>query len=470
MIDLSKRLRAWILLAALATCLNACQEAPPETAVEPGEEYPGGETTNTLFFGVNAFIRHAQNITDEHRSSFHSGNSFFNQAWVQAPASTTARDGLGPLFNARSCSACHFKDGRGRPPLEPDEQFISMLFRLSVPGAAPDEAPHPDPNYGDQFQPFAVPNVPGEGTPFLEYTEVSGEYDDGEPYTLLRPTYRLEELNYGPLADNVEISPRVAPAVLGLGLLEAIPESRLNALADPDDADGDGISGRVNLVWDAVEERMAVGRFGWKSEQPTVAQQTAGAFLGDIGATTPIFTTEDCTEVQTDCLAAESGGDPEVQPNLFDKVVLYTSLIAVPKRRVWSTPDILAGKATFKAIGCAKCHVPRHETVSDHPLVEVRDQLIWPYTDLLLHDMGPDLADGRPVFGASGSEWRTPPLWGIGLYEVVNKHNRLLHDGRARGVAEAILWHGGEGESAKLAFAALTKEEREQLVRFVESL
>jgi len=438
--------------------------------VEPGEKYPGGETTNTLFFGVNAFIRHAQNITDEHRSSFHSGNSFFNQAWVQAPASTTARDGLGPLFNARSCSACHFKDGRGRPPLEADEQFISMLLRLSVPGAAPDEPPRPDPNYGDQFQPFALPNIAGEGTPSVSYTEVDGTYDDGEPYTLLKPTYQFDELNYGPLAEDVQISPRVAPAVIGLGLLEAIPEARLRALTDPDDSNGDGISGRVNMVWDSVEQAMAVGRFGWKAEQPTVAQQTAGAFLGDIGATTPIFTVEDCTDTQTDCLSAESGGDPEVQPVLFEKVVLYTSLLAVPQRRSWSTPDILAGKATFNRIGCASCHVPKHETGNDHPLVEVRGQRIFPYTDLLLHDMGPELADDRPVFAAGGAEWRTAPLWGLGLYKVINKHDRLLHDGRARGVAEAILWHGGEGESAKDGFVALAKADREQLIRFVESL
>ncbi len=454
--------------------VTACDDPAPSTGEEPGEAFPGGDPTNALFFGVNAFIRHAQNITDEHRSAFHSGNSFFNQAWVQAPSSTTARDGLGPLFNARSCSACHFKDGRGRPPLEPDEGFVSMLVRLSVPGAEIDEAPRPDPNYGGQFQPLGLPEVPGEGTPRVAYTEASGSYDDGEPYTLLRPEYRFEGLNYGPLDDAVLISARVAPAVIGMGLLEAIPEARLLALADPDDGNGDGISGRTNTVWDAIDETMAVGRFGWKAEQPSVAQQTAGAFLGDIGATTPVFGEEDCTAVQAECLASESGDTtgegPEVQTLLFEKVVVYTSLVAVPKRRAWSTPDILAGKATFNALGCGSCHVSRHVTGTDHPLEEVRGQLIWPYTDLLLHDMGPDLADGRPVFGASGVEWRTPPLWGLGLYPAVNGHNRLLHDGRARGVAEAILWHGGEGEASKLAFSALSKADREQLVRFVESL
>ena len=285
------------------------------------------------------------------------------------------------------------------------------------------------------------------------------------------PAYTFVDLAFGELADDVLISARVAPHMVGLGLLEAIPEAALLELADPDDADGDGISGRINRVWDVASETHVVGRFGWKAEQPSVRQQVAGAFLGDMGITTPVFGSQDCTAAQTDCLAARDGGEggPEIDPETFDKVVIYSSLLAVPGRRLADDAEVLRGKALFGEMGCAGCHTPSHRT-GPHPLPEVSDQLIWPYTDLLLHDMGPELSDGRPVFDAEGSEWRTPPLWGIGLFEAVNDHQQLLHDGRARGVAEAILWHGGEAEAAREAFRTATVAERDAVVRFVNSL
>lgn len=467
-----RRPLAGLALAALAACsLAACGEESDPIRLEPGELLPGGATTNTLLGGRNAFIRPAENITVEHEPNFYTGNSFFNQAWVEAPASTGRRDGLGPLFNARSCAACHLRDGRGRPPESPDEPFLGLLLRLSVPGVDAVGGPLPDPNYGGQLQPFALPDVPAEAAASVAYDEVSGSYGDGTPYTLLRPVYRLDAPAYGPLDPELMISPRVAPAVIGLGLLEAITGDDLRALADPDDADGDGISGRLNTVWDAVAEAHAIGRFGWKADQPSVRQQVAGAFLGDMGITTPIFGAQDCTAAQTDCLAARDGGEggPEIDAETFEKVVLYTSLLAVPARRTADAPDVLRGKGLFGDMGCAACHTPSHRTGA-HPLPEVADQLIWPYTDLLLHDMGPELSDGRPVFDAAGPEWRTPPLWGIGLLPAVNDHQRLLHDGRARGVAEAILWHGGEAEAAREAFRLAPAADRDAVVRFVESL
>lgn len=455
------------LLAALLAVGVGCAV---DDGVEPGENLPGGDTTNTLLFGRNAFTMPAANITAEHETWFLTGNSFFNQPWVQAPASTTTRDGLGPVFNARSCSACHFKDGRGAPPVAPDEAFLGMLLRLSVDGAGEHGAPLPDPSYGGQLQPFGINGVPGEGMPRVSYDEVAGRYDDGTAYTLLAPRYRIDELAFGPLDAGVRISPRVAPATIGLGLLEAIPRARLEELADPDDRDGDGISGRINQVWDVGRGAVVEGRFGWKAEQPTVRQQSAGAFLGDMGITSPVFPEEDCPPPQAACREGASGGSPEIEAHLFERVVVYSMLLAVPARARWDDEVVLRGKALFADAGCAGCHTPNHTTGAIDGLPELTAQSIWPYTDLLLHDMGEGLSDGRPSYAAEGSEWRTPPLWGVGRYRDVNDHERLLHDGRARGVAEAILWHGGEGEAARDAFRAMSADERAALIEFVESL
>lgn len=411
--------------------------------------------------GSNAFIRPAANITDDNEGLFYSGNSLFNRPWVEAPASVESRDGLGPLFNARSCSACHLKDGRGKPPETPDEPLLGYLLRLSVKTSG---GVQPHAVYGNQLQPFAVGDVAPEATPIIRYEDVDGTYDDGTPYTLRRPSIELSEFGYGP-ADDLLISPRVAPAVIGMGLLEAIPNERLEALADPEDADGDGISGKVQRMSPGAQP----GRFGWKAEEPTVAAQVAGALQGDMGLTSPLKSDSNCTESQTACNSAINGGEPEVEAAPFERMVLYTSLLAVPVRRGWDEPAIIRGEALFSAAGCASCHVPSHQT-GPHELSEVSNQLIWPYTDLLLHDMGSDLTDDRPVGTASGNDWRTPPLWGIGLLQAVNKHELLLHDGRARGVAEAILWHGGEAESSQLAFKAMNKTDRDDLVAFVRSL
>jgi CxxC motif-containing protein (DUF1111 family) len=465
---------ALLCLGTSCSALGACSGAPEverqPSAIDPNEWLPGGDTTNTLLLGANAFTMPAANVRVEHEPSFFTGNSFFNQSWVQAPASTEARDGLGPLLNARSCAACHFTDGRGRPPLEPGERFLSMLLRLGVGQRGSHGEPLPDPTYGDQLQPFAIDGVLPEGVPSVAYREAPGNYADGEAFTLLEPTYAIAELAYGGLDPNLVISPRVAPAVSGLGLLEAIPAERLEALADPDDADGDGISGKIQRVWDAGAPARVIGRFGWKAEQPTVRGQSAGAFLGDIGITSAGLPDQNCTPVELDCAHVISGGAPEISDELLDKVALYARILAVPMREHWRSDSVLLGKRLFQSAGCASCHVPSHTTGDLPGVPEVSGQLIYPYTDLLLHDMGEELSDHRPVFEADGAEWRTPPLWGIRFYHTVNRHDRLLHDGRARGVAEAVLWHGGEAQPARDAFVAMSAAERAALVEFVESL
>ncbi len=455
-----------LALFAVTSTLAACM---PEPEPGPDEALAGGGTT-VFDEGSRAFSLSARNISDPNVSSFYVGNSFFNKNWVTAPASTTARDGLGPTYNATSCSGCHFRDGRGRPPLDADEPMFSMLLRLSVPGVDEVGGPKPEPNYGGQLQPAAIAEGLAEGRAVIEWETVEGSYADGQPYALRSPTYSFIDLAFGPMSDALLISPRVAPHMIGLGLLEAIDEDSLLAWSDPDDDDGDGISGRPNYAWDPVVGALGLGRFGWKANQVGLRQQDAGAFFGDIGITSSLHTTDNCPPPQADCGAAPNGGSPELSDSLLDHVTTYTRLLAVPARRDVDDPRVLDGRDLFEAFGCDDCHRPSYHTGTLEGFPELSGQDIWPFTDLLLHDMGPALADGRPDFEASGEEWRTPPLWGLGLLEVVSGHTLLMHDGRARGFAEAILWHGGEAEAAREAFIQAEATEREALVRFLESL
>jgi CxxC motif-containing protein (DUF1111 family) len=454
-------MRIVIAIAVVAACGG-------DDGYEPGEELAGGDTT-VFDEGLNAFSLSARNLKGSRRDKFFVGNSTFRRNWVLAPASTTGLDGLGPTFNASSCGGCHFKDGRGAPP-EGDEEFLGLLIRLSVPGADAHGGPLDEPAYGGQFNHKAILGVPAEGVSSVRYVEVPGQFADGTPFSLRAPTYELSALAFGPMANGVMTSPRVAPVMIGLGLLEAIDEATLVALADEDDADGDGISGRPNRVWDPKTSSVQIGRFGWKANQPGLEQQTSGAFLGDIGITSPMFGAENCPPAQTACAAAISGGMPEIDQDKIDEVTYYSSLLAVPARRHFKDGDVLRGKTLFAEAQCAACHVPRLVTGELAGLPEVSNQTIFPFTDLLLHDMGDGLADGRPDFLADGREWRTPPLWSVGLVPVVNKHSTLLHDGRARDITEAILWHGGEAERSREAFRTMTKSDRAALVRFVESL
>lgn len=436
---------------------------------EAGEEFSGGDTT-VFVNTAEAFSKNAANLDFNQEGDFKIGNSFFEQDWVMAPSSTTARDGLGPVFNARSCAACHNKDGRGLPPLALDEKPLGLLFRLSIPGTTPEGGPVPEPNYGGQLQNRANPGIPLEGDVLVDYDEIPGSYGDGEAFSLRNPLYLFFDLGFGDFQEDFMFSPRIAPQMPGMGLLEAIAQEDIESYADPEDVDGDGISGRPNYVWDVIAGETTLGRFGWKANVPSVRQQVSGAFHGDIGITSSIFPGQPCTAVQTDCLNAVDGGMPEIQDDVLDLVVFYSQTLAVPGRRDWEDPDVLAGKKIFNEIGCAQCHRQKFTTAGDFPMAPLAGQSIFPYTDLLLHDMGEGLADHRPDFEADGREWRTPPLWGVGLIETVNGHNFLLHDGRARGLAEAILWHGGEGEAAKERFRNLTKVEREQLLTFLRSL
>lgn len=465
---------------------------------DPLGEQTGGSTTVPAT-GRNAFSFPFANLDDAERTRFAIGNSFFRRNWVEAPASTTARDGLGPHFIARSCGGCHVQDGRGAPPdyratrSRHGEAAVALLLRLSVPGEPdPKLGVRPDPVYGDQLNNAAVQGVRAEGWVEIRTRAIHGRFADGSRYTLQQPLYRVVRPAYGKPASGLMLSPRIAPQLPGVGLIEAIDEADILANAREQAARPGPIKGQPNHVWDAVAGRMRIGRFGWKANVASIAHQSAAAFLGDMGITSPVFPFETCTPAQTDCLAAPHGGGrrrghegvlsaaqasaelPEIDQKTLDDVIFYQATLAPPARRNARDPEVMRGQTLFHEADCASCHRPRYTTgTPPFPALsspKVSGQTIWPYTDLLLHDMGPELADGRPDFAANGRQWKTPPLWGIGLIRDVNGHLRLLHDGRANGVMEAILWHGGEADASRQHVLRMSKADRDALVKFVESL
>jgi CxxC motif-containing protein (DUF1111 family) len=418
--------------------------------------------------GPNAFGYAAPFLTPTERRAFVVGNSFFKQNWVSSPSSTEGRDGLGLLFNARSCSACHLRDGRSRPP-EPDETaHEGLLVRVGIPSATGADLPHP--RYGGQIQDSAVPGIRPEARVTISWEPRAGAFGDGARFDVLAPRYRLTDLGYGPLEAAATIGPRTAPHLVGLGLLEAVPEAAILALADPDDRDGDGISGRAHLLASGEPGRPELGRFGWKATQPTVRAQTAAAFVHDMGITSTLFPEEPLTPVEREQAAAAGDRKPEIDDHKLDRVVFYARVLAVPAQRNPDDGRVVAGSRLFDAFRCSACHVPTLVTGEEAVIPGYRRQAIHPFTDLLLHDLGPDLADGKRDGTAEPREWRTAPLWGIGLIPVVNGHSRYLHDGRARSLTEAVLWHGGEAASSRERFRTAPRDDREALIAFLESL
>ncbi len=463
------------------------------TAPEPFEANAAGGATVRARATADAFSQSSGNMPFERELDFKVGDGLFRKLWVSSPSSTLVSDGLGPLYNARSCQSCHLKDGRGHPPEGPEDDAVSIFLRVSVPSApdAPlteieaflagigENSPRtrPDPVYGGQLQDFATQGHPAEYRFAVEYTDKPVALSGGETATLRVPSYEAADLGYGPLAPGAMLSPRVAPQMIGLGLLEAIPAADILALADPDDSDGDGISGRAQNVWSFENSRPMLGRFGLKAGAPTIREQSASAFAGDIGISSPIFPAAfgDCTEAQSDCRTAPDGntGSPagtEIGEDGLDLVTFYARNLGVPARRDVDDPQVLHGKQVFYETGCTACHQPKFVTsrLDDQP--EQSFQLIWPYTDLLLHDMGSGLADDRPEGRANGSEWRTAPLWGIGMTETVSGQQSYLHDGRARTLLEAVLWHGGEAEAQKQSVMDMPPADRAALIRYLESL
>ncbi len=453
---------------------------------EQFELLPGGAQTTKKLINRDIFSQFSANLSFDDQERFSLGNGFFRKVWVQAPSSTQASDGLGPLFNSRGCQNCHLKDGRGHPPMGSADDGVSMFLRVSV---APQTTAEkelmdsgeqnviPEPTYGTQLQNFGVTGLKAEGQMHIDYTDLPVTLGDGTVVTLRQPHYSVTDLAYGPLAKDAMLSPRVAPQMIGLGLVEAIPPEDILANADPGDANHDGISGHANFVKDLETGQVMLGRFGWKDGAPTIRTQSAEAFAGDLGISTPLNPKPygDCTAAETDCLAMPNGeqarlGVGEAPDPIMDLVTFYSQNLAVPARRNMDDPAVLRGKQDFYEAGCTGCHTPKFVTSRKAINEGQRFQLIWPYSDFLLHDMGEGLADLRPEAQATGYEWRTAPLWGVGLTETVSGHTFYLHDGRARNLTEAILWHGGEAQKARDAFADMPKASRDDLLAFLESL
>ena len=485
---------------ARAATIESLAGVPMQQLVtfDPQEIKQGGDT-GIRISSSESYSKPSSNLSASRKGQFFIGNAFFKQPWVVAPASTDSRDGLGAIFNVAACQSCHIKDGRGHAPMNADDDADSLLIRLSMPATTAEERQKlqdsliekvAHPMYGGQLQDRGVEGVPAEAHIAVAWTDVPVTFADGHVETLREPRFRLTNPGYGPFADEMMLSPRTALPMIGLGLLEQIPDADIKRQADPDDSNGDGIRGKFNWVMDPQTGKNALGRFGWKAGQTKLITQNQSAFNEDMGLTSNIRPHESCMPTQTACLNAPTGADEqgngkppvEVSDDVAKFVEFYTRNLAVPNRRRADDEQVLAGKKRFYDMGCHSCHTPRYQlpkTDDDH--LEQHGQVIYPYTDLLLHDMGDGLAD-RTVAGtlppkdaqveflANSYEWRTPALWGIGLAQTVDPQATFLHDGRARNLMEAVLWHGGEAKTQQQQVLKLDKQGRAELTAFLESL
>ncbi len=487
-----------LLLLVLLSCV-ACKPDSTSTTFsvpewDPKEKYPSGDSS-VSYKPFPSFNLPAKNLPVSQRPNFYAGKALAEQPWIKAPTTTTARDGLGPLYNARTCLSCHVNGGRGPMPMNSSEPLFAGIVRLSIPGEDRVLGARPEPMYGLQLQgqsislshqlrssrtpkdPEIDPEAPPEAYVKIHWEVTDFIYPDGTKRKLRSPQVRFSRLGYGELHENVLTSLRAAPPIHGLGLLEGVRQEDIDALTDPGDLDGDGVSGRVNLVWDKVNNREAPGRFGWKANHFDLKTAVAAAFNGDIGITNEVFPEQPCTKKQVRCIRSPDGNDEfgvELPNQLLDLVVKFTRNLGVPRNRIKSkVPQEMSvqGRSLFYQHGCSACHKQSFVTqkrIGD--LEHLGEQTIWPYTDLLLHDMGSALADGRPDHQATGSEWRTPPLWGLGLNKKVNGNYFLLHDGRARNPEEAILWHGGEATFARSNFIKSNEHDRKALLHFLNTI
>lgn len=409
----------------------------------------GGDGTNVWLYNDPEFVfeQMALNIQHENIQHFLQGRRLFHTDFATGehsesgnPVFEEQQGKAGPLALTQSCESCHIHNGPGKP-LTAFDADASTTLKLYGAG-----------DLGAQLQ-------LSEGTVTVGAAESQVvELADGTQVTLSRPAFEVAANDGSALA----FSPRLARKLIGLGLLEAIDESTLLSRSDPSDCDGDGISGRPSLVLNPDTGVLNFGRFGWKAEKVSVRHQVQDALQGDLDVGSAHF--------------PDSEGREELEEADLVDLTTYMRLLSVPAQRDVDAAQMADGEALFRTVGCAQCHVTDVVTGTKHPFVELQSQSIKPYTDLLLHDMGEGLADesGLPAGDAmdppGASEWRTPPLWGLGLYATVNGNTGLLHDGRAANVTEAILWHGGEASAASDRFAQLTADERAALLAFVESL
>ena len=456
----ASKLTKFLILAggvAIATFLASTFLLP--STVSPA--MAGGDTT-VISRSSRAYEHPATNLSEKSNEEHFEGDLAFDAVFVTAPA--RVNPGLGPQFNNASCTGCHLRNGRGLP------EKGQLLVRVSDPEGgsslpdradyhhedmAPSENTPPVPGIGTQIQDQAIYGHPPEAQVEISWKETKGQYQDGTTYALRSPEAKITLENQQPLPADILTSLRIPPPVFGLGLLEAVPDKAILALADPEDQDGDGISGRANQVWDMEKKGTSLGRFGLKANQPNLLQQSAAAYFNDMGVTNPLF--------------PEADGSSDIDAEILKSAAVYAQTLAVPARTLLSDKKVQRGEQLFSKANCASCHISELRT-GQHEYSELENQTIHPYTDLLVHDMGPGLADNRPDFEATGTEWRTSPLWGVGVTQTVLPYSSYLHDGRARTLEEAVLWHGGEAQAAQEAFVAMSKDDRASLIRFLQSL
>ncbi len=442
----------------------SCRKAKDFPDSEQDPRLSGGSQT-TFDAGSSAFD-HSFFGLNEHDQLIHDiGDTKFSSAFVTAPAHVNP--GIGPLYNNISCGSCHQSQGSGTPPLPGQTAGLESFFLLLSSGGVDEHGGPVDvPGFGNQLQNNSGYGKPKEADYSVTYTNQLFTYPDGSTVVLRAPTYNITNA-YSALPANVQVSPRMAPPVFGLGLLENVGEATLLARSNQAINDTSIFYGEPNYVWDVIQNKLSIGRFGHKCERPTVEQQVAEALQQDIGITNKLFPNENCINQSQ---YYDDGLHPEISDSSLNTLVYYMRTIAVPARRNVTDPTVMRGEQLFKQAKCSGCHCPTYVTDVSITLPQVSNQTIHPYSDLLLHDLGPGLADGRKVFNASGSEWRTCPLWGIGLTQVVTGQTAFLHDGRATTLEQAILWHGGQASYSKNFFVNLPKSDRDAVIAFLNSL
>ncbi|WP_369048229.1 di-heme oxidoredictase family protein [Tenacibaculum sp. UWU-22] len=454
---MSKKTVYYCLLSILLILTACSKETSYTSLINTDRAKSGGETTIFTMSNI-AYSSPAENLSQETLEKHLNGDLDFERIFVTAPA--TLNPGLGSVYNNSSCIKCHPSDGRGKLLPKNINGFTSLLLRISTPGNDKHNAPLAAPGYGTQLQNHALSGFLPEVTYQLSLQEQIELLADGTQVVLRKPIFSVTDW-YKEKPTNYMLSPRIAPPIFGSGLLEAIPEADILKATDENDSDKNGISGKANYVWNPVTQQTELGRFGWKANVSTLQVQVAGAYHGDMGITNPVFTKEEYDDGLAD--------DPEISAEILNNVVVYCQTLGVPAARDVDNEQVDNGYQIFQNIQCAACHTPQQRTLQAS-VEALSNQTFYPFTDMLLHDMGEGLADNRPDFLASGKEWQTRPLWGIGLQKIVNGHTQFLHDGRARNLTEAILWHGGEAEAAKNNFKKLSTKEREDLLAFLNSL
>lgn len=465
-----------IRTAFAALTLSVCQSAvsdssDQETLADYLNTNSGGNLTVTSA-DARVLLERPPVLNQQQRKLRDRGHAFFNTLFLPGPSEVPLRDGLGPLFIGASCEVCHNRLGRGRLPRPEDRQPVALVLQLST---QLDQNLWQDfhPVYGANFNPSSIPGVAAEGAINIQHEPINGAFADGQPWQLTAPIYTLTDLAYGPLQRTgirrTAISPRMTQSLIGIGLLEAIPAATILANADPDDDNADGISGRPNRI-PTVNSTTQLGRFGWKANQINLRDQTTAALLNEQGITSHDRPEQNCTPFQPACMAAQSSEKPEIAETDLNAILTFLRYIPVPARRNVADPTVIRGAQLFQQAACHACHTAHFKTgqMSNDPALAEQD--IYPFSDLLLHDMGEELADNRPDHAANGREWRTPPLWGIGLTQAISGEEAYLHDGRARSLQEAILWHGGEAHTSRETFRYFSANDRNALIAFLRSL